>query len=108
MLTVEEFQELIPLMEASVQENLNVMEDLLAWAQGQISEVKLYIEEIDLTGLLEEVIHSQKFIADKKNTRIELEPAGPYTVLAACNALKLIVPNLMSNAINFSSDTHPG
>src|SRR5690625_3208933 len=107
MLTVEEFQELIPLMEASVQENLNVMEDLLAWAQGQISEVKLYIEEIDLTGLLEEVIHSQKFIADKKNIRIELEPAGPYTVLADCNALKLILRNLISNAIKFSYENDP-
>src|SRR5690625_5878456 len=83
------------------------MEDLLAWAQGQISEVKLYIEEIDLTGLLEEVIHSQKFIADKKNIRIELEPAGPYTVLADCNALQLILRNLISNAIKLSYENDP-
>lgn len=107
ILTVEEFQELIPLMEASVQENLNVMEDLLAWAQGQISEVKLYLEEIELTGFLEEVIHSQKFIADKKNIQIELEPAGPYTVLADCNALKLVLRNLISNAIKFSYENDP-
>src|SRR5690625_7859033 len=94
-------------MEASVQENLNVMEDLLAWAQGQISEVKLYLEEIELTGLLEEVIHSQKFIADKKKIQIELETADPYTVLADCNALKLVLRNLTSNAIKFSYENDP-
>src|SRR5690625_7363498 len=47
------------------------------------------------------------FIVYKKNIRIELEPAGPYTVLADCNALKLILRNLISNAIKFSYENDP-
>src|SRR5690625_7907300 len=47
------------------------------------------------------------FIVYKKNIRIELEPAGPYTVLADCTALKLILRNLISNALKFSYENDP-
>lgn len=107
MLTDEDFRELIPLLEASVQENLNVMEDLLAWAQGQISEVKLHFEPIDIAKLLKEVILSQKYIADKKNIDINLAPVEPVSAMADYNAMKLILRNLISNAIKFSYKNKP-
>lgn len=104
MLTDEEFRELIPLLEASVQENLNIMEDLLAWAQGQISEMQLHIESLDVTSLLEEAIHSQKYIANKKHVEIKITSTQSSVIKADYNAMMLVLRNLITNAIKFSNE----
>lgn len=102
MLSVDEQKELIPLLEASVQENTNAMEDLLVWAHGQTSEVKLHLESIDLLSLLQDVTQSQMYIADRKNIKINLETTDIPPVYADYNAAKLVVRNLISNAVKFS------
>ncbi|WP_103665450.1 ATP-binding protein [Gracilimonas amylolytica] len=105
LLTLEEIQELIPELEASMQENSNVVEDLLVWAKEQLSGVEVSLKPVAVSDLLEDVIHSQKFIADKKKVDLTADVMNGYDVKADYNALSLVIRNLISNAIKF---TEPG
>ncbi|MFP8487653.1 tetratricopeptide repeat protein [Gracilimonas sp. Q87] len=101
-LTQDEIKEMVPELEASLQENSNVMEDLLAWAKEQLSGVELNLRLIDISDLTEDVLYSQKFIADKKKVDLNSESINVSDVKADFNALSLVVRNLISNAIKFS------
>lgn len=105
LLTLEDIQEMIPELEASMQENSNVMEDLLVWAKEQLSGVEVNLKPITVSDLVEDVIQSQKFIADKKKVELTSETKNGYEVNADYNALSLVIRNLISNAIKF---TEPG
>lgn len=102
LLTLEEIQEMIPELEASMQENSNVVEDLLVWAKEQLSGVEVNLKPVAVSDLLEDVIHSQKFIADKKKVDLTADVMNGYEVKADYNALSLVIRNLISNAIKFS------
>ena len=105
LLTLEEIQEMIPELEASMQENSNVVEDLLVWAKEQLSGVEVNLKPVAVSDLLEDVINSQKFIADKKKVDLTADVMNGYEVKADYNALSLVIRNLISNAIKF---TEPG
>jgi signal transduction histidine kinase len=101
-LSQDEIQEMVPELEASLQENSNVMEDLLAWAKEQLSGVEVNLKPIQLSDLTKDVIYSQKFIADKKKVDLISEVNDVSDVKADYNALSLVIRNLISNAIKFS------
>jgi len=105
LLSLEEIQEMIPELEASMQENSNVMEDLLVWAKEQLSGVEVNLKPIIVSDLLEDVIHSQKFVADKKKVDLTADGMNGSKAMADYNALSLVIRNLISNAIKF---TEPG
>lgn len=115
-LSQDDLKDMVPELEASLQENSNVMEDLLAWAKEQLSGVEVNLRPVLLIDLAEEVIQSQKFIAEKKKIDVILDINESTNVLADYNALSLVIRNLISNAIKFSepggkivvSDNHAG
>ena len=66
MLSQDEMMKLIGELEITVQKNMDVMEDLLAWAKEQLSGVEMEIAEIEVYGIIEDIMSSQSFIATKK------------------------------------------
>lgn len=50
-LSQDDIKEMVPELEASLQENSNVMEDLLAWAKEQLSGVEVNLKPIQLSDL---------------------------------------------------------
>ena len=99
----EELVQLIPELEASIQKNVNVMEDLLAWAQEQLSGVNMEIIPINIHDVVEEIVSSQSFLANKKGVRINQSIPKDQQVLADQNALHLVVRNIIANSIKFTS-----
>jgi len=101
-LSQDDLKDMVPELEASLQENSNVMEDLLVWAKEQLSGVEVNLRSVNFIDLAEDVMHSQKFIAEKKKIDLNLKINESTKVLADYNALSLVIRNLISNAIKFS------
>ncbi|WP_421773906.1 tetratricopeptide repeat protein [Gracilimonas sp.] len=103
VISKEEITQLIPELEMSIQKNVHVMEDLLAWAKDQLSGVKMEISPINVHNVVDEIVSTHAFIANKKGVKVHHHiPEGEH-VLADQNALQLVVRNVISNSIKFTS-----
>lgn len=105
-ISMEEFRQLIPEVEAIVQENSRVIIDLLTWAKEQLSGVRMDFMKIDIAAITGEVLQSQKSKAAKKNIIATANWPNPEipTVWADYNALTFILRNLISNSIKFTNN----
>ncbi len=97
----DDLKRLIEDVDLSVKENVNVVEDLLAWAKQQLSGFNLELNEVELKPLVRDVLTSHSFIALRKNVMLESN-ISDVVVLADANALRIIFRNLISNAIKYT------
>jgi signal transduction histidine kinase len=102
LISKDEVELMVNEMEGSIQKNLNVMEDLLVWAKEQLSGVEMNLKPIDLKKVTDDVIVGQEFVADKKGVKIIQKVPQNMTVLADLNALKMVMRNVVYNAIKFT------
>lgn len=102
VISKEELTQLIPELEMSIQKNVHVMEDLLAWAKDQLSGVKMEISAINIHNVVDEIVSSHTFIANKKGVEVHHHIPEDEHVLADQNALQLVVRNVVSNSIKFT------
>ncbi|MGK7390848.1 MAG: sensor histidine kinase, partial [Candidatus Cyclobacteriaceae bacterium M2_1C_046] len=102
-LSEEEMRELFSEMEFSLQQNMNVMENLLAWANQQMSGLNMEIRTINATEIVDEIMESLKFNARHKQITLENELSPDLEVQGDYNLFKLVVRNLISNSIKFSN-----
>lgn len=102
VISKEELTQLIPELEMSIQGNVQVMEDLLAWAKDQLSGVKMEINPINIHNVVDEIVSSHTFIANKKGVEIHHHIPEDVLVMADQNALQLAVRNVISNSIKFT------
>lgn len=102
MLSHDEMEMVVREMEGSIQKNLNVMEDLLVWAKKQLSGVEMDFQPIELKEVVREVIEGQKFVADKKGVQFIQKLEGNKKVFGDLGALKMVIRNVVSNAIKFT------
>jgi two-component system osmolarity sensor histidine kinase EnvZ len=89
----EEFRELIAFHSAELS---HVIEDLLVWARGDVGEVRVYPERIDLADAVRRSV--------KATPGLELEitePEGKVEALADPARLRQIVRNLTTNAMRY-------
>jgi len=85
------------------QENLRLLENLLAWAQSQQNGFKLQLETFDLHSLLQTSIQTFRKLASLKAVSINNNvPVGVKVVFDRA-MLDTIFRNLISNAIKFSN-----
>ncbi|MEQ8523611.1 tetratricopeptide repeat protein [Gracilimonas sp.] len=103
VISKDELAQLIPELEVSIQKNVNVMEDLLAWAKEQLSGVNMEINPVNIHDVVEEIVSSQAFIATKKGVDVKQYVSKSEEVLADHNALQLVVRNVISNSIKFTN-----
>jgi signal transduction histidine kinase len=103
-LSREEIKSMTAELEVSLNQNLSMMDNLLAWAQEQMSGLALDIETINAHQVAEEVLSNYEFQADHKGITLNNEVSPDLKVKADFNLLKLILRNLVSNSIKFSRE----
>jgi signal transduction histidine kinase len=103
MLKGEDLKRLIDGIEVSVRENVNVIEDLLAWAKDQLSGFDLEPQSMKLKPLLDDVLTTQTFLALQKKIELKKSING-QTIFADPNAMRVIIRNLISNAIKYTHE----
>ena len=81
----------------------NLLENLLNWAKSQMQGMKVYMKEIDLQVISKDCIDLLTPIADKKLVSIKSNIIAPVSAFADNEMVKLVIRNLISNAIKFTT-----
>ncbi|MDR9417799.1 sensor histidine kinase [Gracilimonas sp.] len=97
----KDLKKLIDSIEVSIRENVHVIEDLLAWAKDQLSGFDLNLQNVELKPIAKDVLTTNSFMAIQKNITLESSFNGE-AVYADPNAIRVILRNLISNAIKYS------
>jgi len=89
---------------ASVQNTIDLLENLLVWASGQIKGVRVEPKKVNLYALAEENIGMLKTMAILKNIALHNETEHDAFLYADANMVNLILRNLLSNALKFTKE----
>lgn len=104
-ITAQKFKELSGLL-ANQTKHLNEnMDVLLKWAHSQLKGIEVHAHKIDACTHISEIIALLQPLMEFKNIQIAWDCPAPVWVFADSEHLKLILRNLITNAIKFS---HPG
>ncbi|WP_422090720.1 tetratricopeptide repeat-containing sensor histidine kinase [Tenacibaculum ovolyticum] len=80
----------------------NLLENLLNWSTIQTKQLYFNIESIDLFSVTQQVAFNYQPLFDNKNITFNNKtPPGSF-ILADLDSLKIIIRNLLDNAIKFS------
>lgn len=85
---------------ASTQSLLN---NLLYWSMSQTGQVSFQFEQLALKPLIEQVCYDFRPIAASKKISLLDLVDYPFTCLADANALKIILRNLIDNALKYTA-----
>lgn len=102
-LSAEDRDALLTALGESVDQNVVLMENLLAWAQGQMQEAKIFLEAFNIGDLLQEAQAQMKPQAQAKGLKFQAVPLpAPIIVCADRASVRLVLRNLLNNAIKFT------
>jgi two-component system sensor histidine kinase/response regulator len=97
-----EIKEMVPEVVSDLNYTVGLMENLLQWAKTQMQADVVKVQEVDLTGLIGEVLKLLRLQAEAKQLRIESRAQQPVMVYADKDMINLVLRNLLSNAIKFT------
>lgn len=78
-----------------------LIEDLLSYGASQFHKVALELKPLNIRQMINRVVDDQKLAIRAKDLKLEIE-ADDVTVVADFEKLRVVLDNLMSNAIKFS------
>ncbi|MCG8310587.1 MAG: ATP-binding protein [Cytophagales bacterium] len=81
----------------------NLLENLLSWAKSQMKGMSVYPKKIEIKSLVDSCINLLSPVAEKKLIKITNKIATGIHVFADNEMVKLVLRNLISNAIKFTS-----
>lgn len=102
LLTARQQEEANKQISTSAENLLEAMEDLLIWSKTQMDSFKPFNEEIVLDGFFAGLIDLNTAAAANKNIRLRNECQTGLSLVTDPNCLKVIMRNLVSNAIKFT------
>lgn len=103
-LSKEELQEMTARLEMSINQNISMMDNLLVWAQEQMSGLELNIEDVNAREVVEGIFENLELQASNKGISLHNNVSADVMVKADLNLMRLILRNLISNSIKFSGD----
>jgi PAS domain S-box-containing protein len=81
----------------------NMLDNLLNWAKSQMKGVHMKKEQIDLYNITRDNLELQRSMTDKKKLEIVNKIEESSRAYADSEMIKVVLRNLISNAIKFSS-----
>lgn len=93
------------LIQDELDEITHLVEELLETERLRETHLKLNLQQIDISDLIRELI-SERFSADRARLHVSL-PDEPFSVFADMPRLRLLLRNLISNALQHSDQPLP-
>lgn len=81
----------------------NLLENLLNWATLQTKSTYFNIESLELSSILKQIEFNYRPLFEDKNINFIIEVEQPTFIKADLDSLKIILRNLLDNAIKFTS-----
>lgn len=104
-LTPAEVQDLMKKMEPVVQGAELTLSNLLEWAGSQIKGINLEPSAVNISSTGNEMIRTFNYQLTQKNIRFENTAEPHFFVRADEKHIKVVLSNLVSNAIKFTNDS---
>ena len=100
----ENSEELTKQIASSVENNIDLLENLLVWASSQIKGLPLKFESLNIFELVTKNIALAESIAHQKNISLVNLCSENDKAFADDNTINLVLRNLIANAIKFTND----
>ncbi len=104
LLSIEEIKELSKTIEPTLQKNSDTIEGLLAWSLSQSNGLKIQPEEVNLNEVIQSVVDRQSYHLNDKKLSISLEFDDHSDAIADESAIRMVLRNLLMNAIKFTKE----
>ena len=88
----------------SVENTIDLLENLLVWASAQIKGLPIFIQKINIHSIAEENINLLSTSSHQKNILIVNNVLEDAIAFADIDMINLVFRNLLSNAIKFTSE----
>ncbi len=98
----DEFKSLTDNLQQDVGSSVNLLDNLLNWSKSQMQGIKVTEVEIDLYQMVDENFKLFKSTLDKNNLAYINNITEGEIVLADFDMVKLVIRNLIANAIKFT------
>jgi len=99
-----EYREVAEGLNHQIEQTNRFLENLLHWTKKNFYKTKPSTDKVALQPLVKEVIALYSFNAHRKKVAIESEVSEDVTIYADAEMIKLVLRNLISNAIKFCNE----
>lgn len=86
----------------TMDEALNLLQNLLGWAKSESDQIQMIPEKLDLNDLVEQTFRLLKLGSDHKNIKMQNNVPADVFAFADNNMIKTVLRNILSNAIKFT------
>ncbi|TAE09872.1 MAG: tetratricopeptide repeat protein [Bacteroidetes bacterium] len=102
MVSYDEFQHFVPQFHKNVKNMQNTLENLLQWSVTQMQGMNVNPSHIHISELIEEKVQLFTEVAKAKNITVSTEVDADIMAWADVNHVRLLLRNLLNNAIKFT------
>ncbi|MEM6841044.1 MAG: HAMP domain-containing sensor histidine kinase [Bacteroidota bacterium] len=102
-LSPEELKAMLPQLSRKVNHSINLLDNLLNWSRTQMNGLRINKLNFDLQPEIEETVGLISQLAAHKGIRIENSVGKENRVYADPDMIQLVVRNLLTNAIKFTT-----
>jgi signal transduction histidine kinase len=81
---------------------MDLIRNLARWSNIQTNKIRLNLERVDFTSLIDESVNLVKAFADRKNIKILINSPAKLPFCADKEMISTVLRNLISNAIKYS------
>jgi signal transduction histidine kinase len=103
-ISADEFQTMMPRLRENIRHTSNLTENLLYWARQQMDGLQVKASVFDLRVIVEENFRLFKSMAENKGIVLTNFVEPTLWVYADSDMMRLVLRNLISNAIKFTSN----
>jgi signal transduction histidine kinase len=101
-MTTEEVKKISNDLNKSLQNVLQLIEDLLTWARSQMNKVEFNPEEISINQIIKEDLELSAILFHKKEIHLEMDIQPDLMAFADPDHFKFVLRNLLTNALKFT------
>lgn len=103
-LSREEIKKVAEMIQASGKQTYRLLENLLYWSLSQTGKIQYSPGIINLSEIVEDTIALHSVSAQSKNISLAADLPGSITAYCDKEMIKLVLRNLVSNAIKYTND----
>ena len=104
LVSQEEFQAFMPQLHKNVKNMQSTLENLLQWSISQMEGIHATPERVSVQKIADEQVHLFAEVGRAKNIQVQAEVSEKFTVWADENHLRLVLRNLINNALKFTPE----
>jgi two-component system, sensor histidine kinase and response regulator len=101
-MSANEVKAMVPEVLNDLNYTIGLMENLLQWSKSQMNIQRVVREEVEISGVIEEVMYGLRLQAEAKQISVEHVVEEPVLIYTDRDMVNLVLRNLLSNAIKFT------